>query len=81
MQGHNRCNRCNALISSHKKSGYCRKCYQYVANKELVQKRKENKLCLCCGIKIKPKITYPVRCDGCNERAKELKSYKINRIK
>lgn len=75
-----KCKRCRKSISSFIKSGYCRKCYQYIANKKLIQRRRENKLCLCCGTKIKPKTIYPVRCDKCNERAKKLKSYKINKI-
>lgn len=76
-----KCKRCGKSMTIRKTGEYCRGCSQYVANKKLRQRRKENKLCLSCGTGIKPKIIYPVRCDKCNERAKKLKSYKINRIK
>lgn len=72
MQNLQRCKRCRKSITNRKTSEYCRNCYQYVANKALRLKRKENKICISCGVKIKPKIIYPVRCDRCNERARRL---------
>ena len=68
-----KCKRCGKSISSRKISGYCRPCYHYAKNKELIQKRRESKLCIGCGIKIKPKIIYYRKCDGCIEKEKQPK--------
>ena len=60
-----KCNKCGKLLPQKNKSGFCRHCYLLNYAKKMRIKRKQNKCCVECGRKVKPRIVYPYRCDKC----------------
>jgi hypothetical protein len=59
---------------------YRRKKYvhQYVTTNRKEQRldRKKKHLCASCGHKVKPKVIYPYRCEGCQDR---IRKYDLQR--
>ena len=70
------CKKCKVIIPQQNKSGFCRSCYFNEKRKEYYQKKKAKHICQDCKEKVKPKIVYPVRCDECRNKYKNVKNKK-----
>jgi len=72
------CKRCGKVLPKYNRTDFCRRCYFYTKNKEYIEKRKSDRLCIVCKKPIEP--VYPIRCKECRKKQAEYsKKWKLKR--
>ena len=67
------------MLSRKPASPYCRDCQIRISNQKMRKRYIEESRCLDCGVIVKPKIVYPLRCEKClgKNRKKEVNNERI----
>lgn len=64
LKWNKKCSKCSKNINSNNKSNLCNSCYHRDYQKKVREKRKEKGLCIICGKKVNPIITFPNGING-----------------